>query len=136
MPGQALLPPLLSLLLRVRLPEHREPWRLLSTEFYLFPLLYKPISPEEQRQGFVSCHTSIPSASLLGLCLSGGAALGEGAAVHGIEWECRQGSGVWGHKSGGNITSPSPGILFSLMKREWPLNVSPACLSVLSCTMG
>lgn len=39
-------------------------------------------------------------------------------------------------RSGGNIASPSPGILFSLMKREWPLNVSPACLSVLSCTMG
>lgn len=28
------------------------------------------------------------------------------------------------------------GFLFSFMKREWPLNVSPGCLSVLSRTMG
>lgn len=41
----------LLLLLRVGLPAHRKPWRLLSTEFYLLPLLYGRISPEEQWEG-------------------------------------------------------------------------------------
>lgn len=127
----------LLLLLRVGLPAHRKPGRLLSTEFYLLPLLYGRISLEEQwEEGLLGRHMSIPSASTVGLCLSGAAALGEGATVYGIEQECRRGSGARGCRSGGNIASLLPGILFSLMKREWPLNVSPACLSVLSCTMG
>lgn len=106
------------LLLRDQFLEPREPWSLLSTEFYLVPLLYKCISTGGEEAGLSrSPHEHPICASILGLCLSGAVVLGGGATVYGIERECRWGSGAWGHRSERNIASPSPGILFSLMKR-------------------
>lgn len=89
--GQCQDRPWLSLLLRVQLLGHPEFWRLLSTGFHFFPLLNECVSLEEEKQGLVGHHVSIPCASIPGLCLSGAAALGEGAPVFGIGWECSRG---------------------------------------------